>query len=636
MNFYYPFGLLGLIGVPILIIIYIIKSKYTEQTVASTYLWELSERFLKKRKPVSKITGIITLILQILAVVTVSLLIAHPVFTIPASANDYFFILDGSASMNMTQNGETRFEKAQKQINSVIDKSKGGSSYTLALAGDSVNVMFEGITDKEQAKIFINGLKAGWNSADCSSAVNFAQDYFDSNRSALVYLVTDKQYETENIELIDVSGGEVNYAFADYGYELVANGITASGTVVSYSSDATLTVELLLTVDGKETSCAQTKVSAAKGVSAEFTLNYKPGEMPSFTALKLRIAEADALAEDNVIILYDKAKSADRTVLLVNGTEDGVYLKQSLEYAGNATVTAMSSIDYAETYVNGNVPEGYGMYVYNGYAPEKLPTNAAIWLLNAVTGTDSGSGITYRDTLTPRDKTGPESYYTAKYSKNTSSQAKELMLGLVKRDVAVRTYAKYGVPRNYTNILEYNGDALITAGLNGNNDRQVVFAFELGNSSLAMLDDFLILVRNLMNYSFPQVIDETVYDCGENLVVNVVPGCRNIAVTSPSGNTVTLDTVDNDVCELALTETGTYTINVTVAGKQEDSVLYAYARVPEVESRNPAGEAIYLAGDREFNYSDGFYDKLLAFFILITVLLLADWGVYCYEQYQLR
>ena len=433
-----------------------------------------------------------------------------------------------------------------------------------------------------------------------------------------------------------MSGGEVNYAFADYGYELVTNGITASGTVVSYSSDATLTVELLLTVDGKETSCAQTKVSAAKGVSAEFTLNYKPGEMPSFTALKLRIAEADALAEDNVIILYDKAKSADRTVLLVNGTEDGVYLKQSLEYAGNATVTAMSSIDYAETYVNGNVPEGYGMYVYNGYAPEKLPANAAIWLLNAVTGTDSGSGITYRDTLTPRDKTGPESYYTAKYSKNTSSQAKELMLGLVKRDVAVRTYAKYGVPRNYTNILEYNGDALITAGLNGNNDRQVVFAFELGNSSLAMLDDFLILVRNLMNYSFPQVIDETVYDCGENLVVNVVPGCRNIAVTSPSGNTVTLDTVDNDVCELALTETGTYTINVKIAGNQEDSVLYAYARVPEVESRNPAGEAIYLAGDREFNYSDGFYDKLLAFFILITVLLLADWGVYCYEQYQLR
>lgn len=636
MRFYYPLGLLGLIGVPILIIIYIIKSKYTEQTVASTYLWELSERFLKKRKPISKLTGIITLILQILAVITVSLLIAHPVFTIPASANDYFFILDGSASMNMTQNGETRFDKAKNRINSVIDKSKGGSSYTLAFAGDTVNVMFEGVTDKDQAKVFINGLSAGWNSTDCSAAVNFAQEYFDANRSAQVYLVTDKPYETANIELINVADGESNYAFTDYGYTPVSDGITAKGAVVSYSADATLTVELLLTVDGEEVHCAQTSVTAAAGVPAEFTINYKPDEIPAYTAVKLAITNSDALAEDNVIILYDAAKSADRTVLLVTGTDDGVYLKQALEYSGKATVKTISALDYAETYTGGNVPDGYGMYVYNGYAPEKLPSNAAIWLINAVDGKDSGAGITYRDTLTPRDETGPYSYYTAQYSKNTSSQAKELMQGLVKRDVAVRTYAKYGVPRNYTNILEYNGDALITAGLNSNNDRQVVFAFELGKSSIAMLDDFLILVRNLMNYSFPRVINETVYNCGENLTVNVVPGCRNIAVTSPSGNTVTLDTVDNDVCEVALTETGTYTINVTVAGKAEDSVLYAYARVPETESRNQGGEAIYLAGDREYNYSDGFYDKLVVFFVLIALLLLADWGVYCYEQYQLR
>ena len=92
MSFYFPLGLIGLVGVPVLILIYIIKSKYTEQVIASTYLWELSEKFLKKRKPISKLAGIITLILQILAVVAASLLIAHPVFTVPASANDIYFI----------------------------------------------------------------------------------------------------------------------------------------------------------------------------------------------------------------------------------------------------------------------------------------------------------------------------------------------------------------------------------------------------------------------------------------------------------------------------------------------------------------------------------------------------------------
>lgn len=88
MSFYFPLGLLGLLGIPVLILIYVIKSKYTEQTIASTYLWELSEKFLKKRKPVSKLTGILTLILQMLAVIAASLLIAHPVFTMRNSAND--------------------------------------------------------------------------------------------------------------------------------------------------------------------------------------------------------------------------------------------------------------------------------------------------------------------------------------------------------------------------------------------------------------------------------------------------------------------------------------------------------------------------------------------------------------------
>ena len=88
MSFQYPLGLLGLIGIPILIIIYIIKSMYTEQTVSATYLWTLSEKFLKRKKKDNKITGIISLILQILAIAIISITIAHPVFTISGGAEE--------------------------------------------------------------------------------------------------------------------------------------------------------------------------------------------------------------------------------------------------------------------------------------------------------------------------------------------------------------------------------------------------------------------------------------------------------------------------------------------------------------------------------------------------------------------
>ena len=95
MSFMYPLGLLGLIGVPLLIIIYILRSKYNEQTVPSTYLWHLSEKFFKRRNPLSGITGIISLILQILMVIILSL--ASPV---PSS---WFPTLPASIASSLTR-----------------------------------------------------------------------------------------------------------------------------------------------------------------------------------------------------------------------------------------------------------------------------------------------------------------------------------------------------------------------------------------------------------------------------------------------------------------------------------------------------------------------------------------------------
>lgn len=629
MSFYFPLGLLGLIGIPVLIIIYIIKSKYTEQTIASTYLWELSEKFLKKRKPISKLTGIITLILQILAVTAAALLIAHPVFTIPASANDFYFILDGSASMNMVSDSSTRFEKARSEISEIIDGSRGGSSYTLVLASDATGVAFEGVTDKEQAKVYLNALNAGWTAADCSSAVRFAQEYFDYNPSAEVYLVTDKEYEVENITLVNVAAGEENYAFTDYGYSFVRGGVESTGNVISYAADCTVTVEMLLfkNLDEEPQKVAESRIELKQGEPAEFVLF---GENRDFAALQLKIATDDAMAEDNSVILYDEAKAQQRKVLVVSGDNDTAYIKNAIEEAGQASIDVITGSRYSDS-----APTGYGMYVFNGYAPESLPQNAAVWLINAIDGSGSGSGITYRDMQVPRDDSGANSYYVPTYTRNTTALAKLLTQDLLKRDIAIRQYAKYGVPRSFTSVLEVGGDPVICAGLNGNGDRQVVFAFKIGDSSLGMTEDFLILVRNLMNYSFPSVIDETVYNCGDVMNVNVVPGCEDIIITSPSDKTTTLDIAGADICEVQLNETGTYTITVKTAGN-EDTVMYAYACVPEAESRNEAGGSLMLSGTKEYNYSDGYYDKLLAFFIVLAVLLLADWGVYCYEQYQLR
>lgn len=631
MSFYFPLGLLGLIGVPILIIIYIIKSKYTEQTIASTYLWELSEKFLKKRKRISPLTGILTLILQILAVVAASLLVAHPVFIVPSSANDIYFILDGSASMNIQQGGSTRFEKAQEKISDIIDGSLGGSSYTLIFVRDTADVSFEGVTDKEQAKSNVRNLKASWSVGECASAMELAQNYFNNNPSAVIYLLSDKPYDVRNMAYIDVSSAESNYSIS---CQPLDNSNTVKGSVISYRSDATLKVELAYNSsrDAAYEKVEDVSLQVEKGEPAEFEF----GAAMTYYSLRVRITNGDALSADNTVILYKQASAQSRNVVIVSESNDTLYIRNAISGAGGVpadNITTISPKQYKERQANGTL-EKAELYVFNGYPPETLPKNAAIWLLDAVDGKNPETGITFRDYEEPRDTTGPSSYYVPQYIRPSTTQEKQLMEGIIQREIAVRKYAIYNAPR-FTTILKVGSNPLISAGLNKNNDRQVVFAFKIGDSNFGMRDDFLILVRNLMNYSLPSVLDKTIYTCGDIMNVNVVPNCESIVVTSPSGTDTTLDTVGNDSCQVKLTETGTYTVIVKRTDREEE-IISLFSCVPEGESSSQGGGDLYLSGEREYNYSDGFYDDLLAFFILIMMLLLADWGIYCYEQHQLR
>ena len=187
MSFLYPLGLLGLIGVPVLIIIYIIKNKYTEQTVASTYLWTLSERFLKRKNPINKIAGIISLILQILAVVFLSFGVAHPVFTLPGMANRYTIILDCSGSMRTEQSGSTRFDIAKDRITDLVTSTAEGSAYILICAGDATTV-YDETTDKDRVLSVLNDASAGYASASLDTALTSAKTILDEKSYTITYL----------------------------------------------------------------------------------------------------------------------------------------------------------------------------------------------------------------------------------------------------------------------------------------------------------------------------------------------------------------------------------------------------------------------------------------------------------------
>ena len=314
MTFLQPLGLLGLIGIPIVILIYILRSKYTEQTITSTYIWELSEKFLKRKNPLSGLTGLISLILQILIVTAVSLSIAKPIFTLPGAAYDYCFVLDASGSMNIEQGKTTRFEVAKDEIVDLIKDAKDGSSFTLLCVADESIMTFQGITDKKYAIELVKDVEPEAVAVDTMKSLNTAQAYFTEHPSSLMYLVTDKSFDTAaNIEVITVTDNATNYAITDVQYSHSGGKLTVGANIISYGGDANISVRLSVDGEAKNEGAIAVKDGELTPIKIECTV-------PRFSSFKVEILDSDAYGADNSITTYNLDSDKTYSTLIVSET----------------------------------------------------------------------------------------------------------------------------------------------------------------------------------------------------------------------------------------------------------------------------------------------------------------------------
>lgn len=615
MRFLFPLGLLGLIGIPILIIVYIIKSKYAEITVSSTFIWRLSEKFLKRRNPLNKLTGIIGLILQLLMVAVLSFAIAHPIITLPGAANEYCFVIDGSASMRMTDGeGQTRFDKAKQEIENIIDGSGEGSVYSLIYVGDGTRVVYERNESPESAKLLLSELEASYSTAEYSDAIGKAQMIFERNPSTLTYLVTDRQYEKmNNAELICVGEESENYAVSGVAYTLLANTLTVTGNVTTYTSEAD--VELALYLDGDTNPAAMQSVKISPENPTSFSLSCTT---KTFSSIKVKVLNEDALALDNEIIIFNTESEKSYKTLIVSDTP--FFMESIISTVTNADVTTLATDEY-------NGQTGYGLYIFESVEVENLPRDGAVWFINPKNSVQ-GADFSFQGEI------ALEVAETLDITKSSSILTKTLTQGIVGEDIYITHYAKCSPGRGYTTLLSYKGTPVLFAGTNGYGNRQVVFGFDIRNSNIPLLMDFVTFTKNFIAYSFPSVLEEVLFEVGEEMNVNVISNCESIRLDSPTGKVDYLD-VGTAISSYVLDEAGVYDITMMVSGsKREFSV---YSSVSELERVPMSTEAEFsLQGEKENNGFDGEYDPMMILFIALVVLFIADWGIYCYEKYQLR
>ena len=614
MIFLQPLGLLGLIGIPILILVYILKNKFVEQILPSVYIWNLSERFIKRRNPLNRLTGIISLVLQLLLVTVISLSIAHPVLVLKGEAKEYVFLLDGSGSMSAISEEGSRLDRAKAQIGSVIEESCDGSTFTLVYVSDGTRVVYEATEDKEKAVQMLSDLAPVDSPASLTDAIGIVQGIFNKNSSALIYLLSDNEYDkVENLSFINLSAGEINHALSDVYFTERGGKVSVYGTVDYYSAEGELTV-LVYADDAKEP-ISSTTVTGAPSDSVDFRIGF---DLPYFTSLTVKVKEEDSLVKDDTVVLYNSKTENTYKALLVSDAP--FFITSAISSVSAVEVQVVASKDYQPT-------KGFDLYIFDSFTPYDIPTDGAVWFFNPTVSTE-GTGFSVQGVYEPGGS------IELSLSSAHSSLAGKLLANMTGDGIFTSKYVKCGLYDNFTTLIEHKGNPVVFTGSNDFGNREVVFAFDLHDSNFPLLSDFIALFGNLIDFSFPTVLDRTEYTAGDFLSVNVVSGTDSIIVRSPSGE-VTYLPIGDTVADMYLSESGIHEIELTSSGSSKK--YYVFSKFSEAES-DPAssGGELILLGEAGSEGIDGKYDNLILLFIGLMLLFCADWVVYCYEKYQLR
>ena len=603
MRFLNPAGLWLLLGIPVLIIIYLIKSQHEQRAVSSTYIWKLSERFAKKRLPIRRLRRILLFILQLTMIVLAALMAAKPAI-VKGESYDYVVILDGSASMQTTnEKGKSRFELAEKAIEKKAKGLSNGHTMTLIFAGDTASFLCEGSESAAEVKVALQKAECTDGRANIPEALELAETACRRSKNAKVLFYTDCAYEKAgNITVVNLNKNEWNVSLGALSAEETEEGTVFTGSLVSYNKEASVTVGLAVdgkTVDAKIVRCE-------KDVAAEVVFERK--ELKDFDTAEIFVQTTDGLLTDNRFALCRKGGGKPQVLLVSNAP---FYLKSAIDALGDCQVTVTSTLEEAPL-------SGMDLYIFDGIVPESYPTDGSV-VVFGTEGLPEGLLCSLR--------------YEDHERLSCNDESEEAFLeGLTLQDAVVKDYGGLLGNRDWTYLLYCDKVPVMASSKRANGARIAVFSFDLHDSNLPLLTDYPILMSNLFEYCLPSMIDKTDYTIGETVTVSILPGAQDVYLQQPDGTAKAIF-ITEEQSLLYPDDVGLYT--VVMKGEEKGSYTDFFVHIPMEEMAPQAGEEINVAimTQPEQTKQQALSGIWIWLALAFLVILLIEWEWYYYEQY---
>jgi hypothetical protein len=370
MTLEYPGALWWLLLVPVILLLYILRTQRRRIPVASVRLWRGLEEELEARRNWRPPRPSWLLALQLAFVVAGALALAGPRLLRPAEGNHLVLVLDASASMGATDgapSGEgSRFAEAQRQARERLARLGSGDHATVIRAGAEARALALA-APQAVARAAVDGATVGEAPGDLRTALLLAGAAAEAPAgSAQVVVLSDGAYPapalpgelTAPVEYVPIGTRDANVAVTALALRRPPNGGPVAGFArVANFGSARTEVPARLLADGLP--LENRRLDLGSGASEELTFTLPPGTR----AVALQLDAADLLAADNRAEARAPGTS-DRVISLVAAQPDA--LARALRALPGVRVTTAAPDDYASAAL---AP----LVVFDSYLPRLLP-----------------------------------------------------------------------------------------------------------------------------------------------------------------------------------------------------------------------------------------------------------------------
>lgn len=468
MSFLSPIYFLFLIAIPIVILLYLLRTRRQVLIVPSIYLWKRYTKEELRYSVFKKFLKDILLILQVLAIILLTLGLVKPAIFSSIKARNVVFIIDTSCSMQAKDIKPTRFDLARKKALEKVDSLGRGASISVFASDSKTKFLLDYTTDKRRVKEVVNSLYPTDTEGNISETLSYIERL--SKKPDLIYIFTDGAFEGNissalPIELLIFSKDDNNVGITD---------ISARDTGVRGEKEIFIKVRNF----SKSNKSIPLQIWEGEKLIKTDTLDLRSKEEKvvivgpkRFSGIvKVMIYPNDLLSiDDKAYITFPRVKPS---VLLV--TKENPYLEIALSLADISILDKTDSFDfemlskYDIIIFDGTAPNEVlpGNYIFIGKIPSNIPLQVA--------------DIEERPTIIRVDATNP------------------IMRFVNLKDIDIKRAVVFESSQGKSLIRVKDGSILWS--YEGNLGRIVAFGFYPEESSLIESPSFPILVKNIIDW----------------------------------------------------------------------------------------------------------------------------------------